>query len=58
MLISLLANFSLLLDKPRSYITIDLIFYAPNVANLGFWRIVLKVSDMNTLVDSKYLDNI
>ena len=28
--------FFLLLDKPRSYITIDLIFYAPNVENLSF----------------------
>ena len=28
--------FFLLLDKPWSYITVDLIFYAPNVANHGF----------------------
>ena len=28
------------LDKPRSYITFDLIFYAPNVANLRFLMIV------------------
>ena len=28
--------FFLLLDKPRSYITVDLIFYAPNVTNLFF----------------------
>ena len=35
--------FFLLLDKPRSYITVDLIFYAPNVANLGFLRIVATI---------------
>ena len=47
------------MDKPRSYINIllfsnwrtflgpisvDLIFYAPNVANLGFWRIEPKIA--------------
>ena len=34
----------LFLDKPRSYITADLIFYAPNVANLVFLRIVLTIA--------------
>ena len=24
--------------------SVDLIFYAPNVANLGFWRIVLTIA--------------
>ena len=32
-----------LLDKPRSCI-FDLIFYAPNVANLGFWKKVLTIA--------------
>ena len=36
--------FFLLLDKPRSYITVNLIFYAPNVANLGFLRIVPTIA--------------
>ena len=40
----LLANFFLFLDKPRSYITVDLIFYAPNVANLSFLRIVPTIA--------------
>ena len=34
--ISVNVLFFLLLDKPLSYITVDLIFYAPNLANLGF----------------------
>ena len=36
--------FFLLLDKPRFYITVDLIFYAPNVANLGSLRIVPTIA--------------
>ena len=41
---SLLPNFFLFLDKPRSYITVNLIFYAPDVANLRFWSLVLTIS--------------
>ena len=36
--------FLLLLDKPRSFITVDFIFYAPNAANLGFLRIVQTIA--------------
>ena len=43
-LITLLANFFIFLDKTRSYITVDLILYAPNVANFGFLRIVLTIA--------------
>ena len=42
--ILLLAKFLLFLNKPRSFITVDLIFYAPNVANLGFLMIVLTIA--------------
>ena len=34
----LLNKLLLFLDKPWSYITVDLIFNAPNVADLGFLR--------------------
>ena len=37
-------NFFLFLDKPRSYITVNLIFYTPNNANLGFWKIVPTIA--------------
>ena len=36
--------FFLFLDIPQSYITVDFIFYAPNVANLGFLRIVPTIA--------------
>ena len=40
----LIPIFLLFLDRPRSYITVNLIFYAPNVANLGFLKVVLTIA--------------
>ena len=37
-------SFLLFLDKPGSYTTVDLIFYAPNVANLIFLMIVPTIA--------------
>ena len=34
----------LFLEKPWSYLTVDLILYAPNVANRGFWRMVPTIA--------------
>ena len=42
--ISVHVLFFIILDKTRSYITVDLIFYAPNVANLRFWGIVPTIA--------------